>query len=305
VCALRAYFCSGGKLRNKGAIALLSFRKEAPPAATAAAGEPSWFWEAVDNHVVKLSDSAHTMPAAAPPVPVQSIKLLGGGKRGSFLHRAKAISHGAHEYPLKGGGWIRFIQFEAQAMPNASVPAQNSHALATLLFERREPLAEAYTAAAAATQGLMSQGSGTIPVSTWIDATQHVLGLRVPLERVFAYVLDEQRGRGVAEDMVDAGAFLGRFAPRCPGLTPVYKMRHCLFALLADKDRAGTGDVPMAEFEACCRTLHAHVDAAAAELCEPPARMLAACSAAGEGWVQAESVNLTEFEACFSITEQC
>ena len=236
--------------------------------------------------------------------------VTGGGKSGSgsgfrgslrsSLSRGRAISHGGtHAYRLKLGGSLRFVQFEAQAIANSSVPAHNAHALATLIFERREALAAAYAAAE------NTEATGIISVSSWVGETQRVLGLRVPLRRVFAYVLDEQRSAGVAEQRIDHAAFLARFALRCPDLTPLYSMRHCLLALLAEKEDGGSsGTVAMSDFEACCRTLHAH-DAAAAELCEPPSRLLAACGAASKDWVEEGSVSVVEFEGCFTITELC
>jgi diadenosine tetraphosphatase ApaH/serine/threonine PP2A family protein phosphatase/sulfur carrier protein ThiS len=298
----------GGKIRNKGAVAIVTFgttdgKAGAPLGGTSRARQteppanvqpsPSWFWEAVDTSAPPTSSSL-----AAERKPVHAAKsrarlsLIPGSLRGG-----RAISHGHHEYRLKAGGWLRLVQFEARAIANASVPAHNAHALATLIFEKRTDLAAAYATAD-------TEGTGTLEISTWARETQRVLKLWVPLRRLFAYVLDEQRHAGVAEGRIQHTAFLSRFALRCPALASLYSMRHCLLALLTNEDTAGTGEVRMAAFEEHCRTLHEHFPAEA-DLCERPTNLIAACGAAAKGWVEGNRVILADLEGCFAITELC
>ena len=143
-----------------------------------------------------------------------------------------------------------------------------------------------------------SERTGKLAISVWAAETQHVLGLRVALRRAFAHM------PGVEDDSINYGAFLLRFALRCPDLTLFYPMRTFLLSLMATKDTTGAGEVTMPDFEACCQTLHMH-EPDAAELCQPPSRLLAACGAVSAGWVQRGTVAVADFERCFDVTELC
>jgi len=318
----------GGKIRNKGAIALISFGKARAGSAKGSAKAstltkastvlqppaPSWFWESVDCSVPgsgrrvqgagyrEPADSSSVLRTAAtasaashlspsPPKP-SWISIRGSAKVASTLARRRpSSSHSHHVHKLRKGGWLWFVQYEAQPMPNSSVSAHNAHALTTLIFERREDLAAAYSAAD-------SERTGKLAISVWAAETQHVLGLRVALRRAFAHM------PGVEDDSINYGAFLLRFALRCPDLTLFYPMRTFLLSLMATKDTTGAGEVTMPDFEACCQTLHMH-EPDAAELCQPPSRLLAACGAVSAGWVQRGTVAVADFERCFDVTELC
>lgn len=185
-------------------------------------------------------------------------------------------------------------------MPNSYTSAYIMHALSQLLFEKRAALAAAYHDADVAAHG---SATGTLTTTTWDETTASVLGIHVPLCQWFGYVLRQQRAAGgVAEGHVQHAPFLARFTLRVPGLTPLYSVRHEMLALL-ERRMDADGDVTMEEFEACCATLHTH-EPAAAELCQPPARLLAACGPIAESWVESGSVSVGEFRGCFAVIEQ-
>ena len=118
------------------------------------------------------------------------------------------------------------------------------------------------------------------------------------LRRAFAHM------PAVEDESIEYRDFLSRFALRCPDLTPIYPVRTFLISLMASKDTAGAGEVTMTDFEACCQTLHMH-EPDAAELCQPPSRLLAACGAVSAGWAQRGAIAVADFERCFDVTELC